>query len=1238
MLAARPILESVLLAPLERKTHVEVGRLQKRAAKIFDRYEAKFKDRGVMDRAVDDLVDAAQGFIRASAALHNMTDPPAGPDVFPPCVAQILSNDDMSGISAEEKWLLSLFRAAVWKPSTLPTRVLEQSVVERHPWLLSAWPPNADASAVADASQCLDPLTATAYLLHVDPISIEAGGVRAWVSDHAPWLLAHFSAHNDRERAALDEFHRCQRDLLDRHVSDLRGHYVDLAELADRNPDRVSDAISAIERAAATDLYQDAALVAGWAKFVVGNVAEHVARTVQIVASDAMRDSGFPPAEVARLVELRRYSDLHRRRMRSIEVGTAVRATPFRRDAVDLWPTPRQSLSSLAGEVDSPVNEHLRTLIHDWCHASRDGASPLGSDKQQQLRERFLEVVLDLTARKRKKKITLNKGVHKFSCADVIDWLPSSAQTPTFLPQIRRYTDISIKVLSAASADRSLPSKALALSEEGAITIILAPGLSAQMREETTRQLRLNSGRPTAIFDDLDLCRMLNPRGAQPHLVEALIELVVEQQRWNEFGPYEVQEGQHVRMEMYVGRRPEAERLVTGTTYSRIFSGRRLGKTALLRYVEHRYDRSPLASGNKLRVLYVPIVGLGSEQDVVAEIVSKLEAAVEIRSPAQRDPRARLKAAITAALEQRPDESYLVFLDEADTFFENQTRADAANSADYESSLSWVMRASEGERDSRQLPRIRFVVCGYRATNRSEGAWGNWGDVLLLNPLDQADAVQLVTGPLARLGVDARDQAGGIAFRCGYQPAVIIYFCTRLLAELDRRTAFTEREKSIVCAQDVVSVFQLPEVQDRVRETVWLNFVGDPLGQLTFAAFLAEAAGLPPGTPVDDAPQRLLAQVTRVADERAVVQWTTGSWQDIGARHLRDLVKRSLLAEAEHHPPSLRLRFPHQLPILLQESPQLRIRDALDRLGASRSASSQRSAWLVPDDVLENMRWALSDEGWQCGVRAVVFGSHWTEPLLTRTGLQHRLPPERLLCRTGVPTDLDTPVEHALALVGGVDLLRAALSRQVVVGSAIEIARLGRFSEEAIDSYFKRVRGIEFSSPGALQRIINSTGGVPLMVERLSDCFPNESTVDSAQLEAALSRVTKAVPQLARELFKGRPDRRLDRRECELLVAVLAASSFDPDCVGDVLSDAELLQAAVDGLMRACLGAAHGKLLVLPRGSGDNERLALLLNLGLLVRRQLGQAAGLALSEVAPVPEGDVVLSLLPYILQALVP
>ena len=69
--------------------------------------------------------------------------------------------------------------------------------------------------------------------------------------------------------------------------------------------------------------------------------------------------------------------------------------------------------------------------------------------------------------------------------------------------------------------------------------------------------------------------------------------------------------------------------------------------------------------------------------------------------------------------------------------------------------------------DSQQLPRVRFLFAGYRTTNRSEGAWANWGEILTLRPLSLDEGARLVAVPLARIGIDASRQASSVAYRCG---------------------------------------------------------------------------------------------------------------------------------------------------------------------------------------------------------------------------------------------------------------------------------------------------------------------------------------------------------------------------------------------------------------------------------------------------------------------------------------
>jgi|GEM_PF-2721363 len=1211
---AGPVLTRAAHEPSSEEVRTEVGRLKKRSKKVFDHVGARFQDRSVMDRAVDTLLDGAENLIQVTRALDAL----AGAEnhaALPETLEQFLSAPTGSlSIEPEEDWLRTLIAGPLFRSPRSPHRILATSVVERFPWVLAAWPRDSLAGVAPDVLQCDSLLSAAAALREPPRLPRDEETLRDWLLGHHPRLLIYFENLNEIEREKLQEVQHADQERLDTLLAQLRRCWVDLAELADPDGPSLEDARLQLEE------LSDAAnaslgMVAACAELYLAKAQLHRERAVTSVVVEAL-ESGVPEEAAKNLAKQGRYADLLAMMGRQPSADAPVtRATLFRREAHERWSDPRATLS-MYGADDTTVPA-LRHLFHEWAHSSKHASTPLGQDPQGSLRSKFVEAVFDLTQQRRKTRSNPTRTAHTIACSDVADWLASQVAPPSFLPQLHRFRDLSVKCLPAAATDRNLVNKIVALGDEGCLTVVLAPGLPGSQREECRRYLRESSNRPVALLDDLDLCRIFNPGGQAPPAIAGLLETILEQQRWDQLGPYEVQEGQHIRMEMYVGRRAEADTLVNGTTYSRIFSGRRLGKTALLRYVEHSLDHHPMASGNRLRVLYIPIVGLESEHEVVEEIAGQLSKAARVAPSSTGAPKDRLRSTVDSVLAADETANYLVFLDEADTFFENQARMQDDGVA-AEDSLSWRMRSLEQTKDAKQHPRIRFVVCGYRATNRSEGAWGNWGDVLLLNPLERSDAVALVTGPMARLGIDVRDQADSIAFRCGYQPAVIIYFCARLLQHMERRTPFAAREDGVVSKDDVVAVFQLPEVRDRIKETCWLNFVGEPLGQLTFAAFLAEAAELGPGAAIDDAPQRLIARIKATPEGRELPESLSGSWSDTASRHLRDLVKRSLLCEADRHPLSLRLRFPHQLPTLLLESPQARIQDALQRLKSRKG--KVRSGWLITEDVLETARWHLSDEAWNLGVRQVVFGTHWEEPLLERTGLHHRLPEKSLFQGLATPDALDEQVRGARALVGGADTLRAALARRRQGHDDVEVIRLGRYTADSVESYFKRMRDVEFSGPGAIQEIMSATGGIPILLGTLAAQFDNGATIDAAVLQRALSALDAAIPSVARKLTRGPGKVRLDGRDIELLSLVIRAAEIDPDDLATAMEDADLLDM---------VPLAERVQRIRPLGADDDDHLSLLLTLGLLPRKIIGTSDGRAAGEVAAPGPDDALRRLL---------
>ena len=174
-------------------------------------------------------------------------------------------------------------------------------------------------------------------------------------------------------------------------------------------------------------------------------------------------------------------------------------------------------------------------------------------------------------------------------------------------------------------------------------------------------------------------------------------------------------------------------------------------------------------------MVFVSASAKHSEHDFVDHIVAAMEELLSLDFHAEREKWQHVPARMLASVMERfrrenPTTSLLVLLDEADSFIEAQIHEYRRRR---ESCLSFEMRSNiESAHDCTGLPRIRFLFSGYRTAHVREGAWVNWRRDLLLKPLAPKDAASLIAGPLARLGIDASDEASAVAYRCGYQPGV----------------------------------------------------------------------------------------------------------------------------------------------------------------------------------------------------------------------------------------------------------------------------------------------------------------------------------------------------------------------------------------------------------------------------------------------------------------------------------
>jgi hypothetical protein len=650
------------------------------------------------------------------------------------------------------------------------------------------------------------------------------------------------------------------------------------------------------------------------------------------------------------------------------------------------------------------------------------------------------------------------------------------------------------------------------------------------------------------------------------------LEVIYEQLGWARQKPFKLSDGQHVYPEMFVGRTDEARDLATTTTYSRLFSGRKLGKSALLRYVRIMYGDKPLPSGKVLRVVYVPVVGIDSEAKIAKAILDKLrlrdaEYGVGYDPPLGDGLQVeQLVEALERFPQDRPDESLLIVLDEADLFVEQQIREYDSRR---EKCLSFRIRGQvTAVTDSQGLPRVRVLYSGYRATNTREGAWrGAGSETLRLGPLSPEQAAALIAGPLARLGIDAGQQALAIAHRCGFQPIVLLRFGQVLLERMDQlHPASTRLSKEVkVTAEDVVEVFKDTGVQDEIRDMVLGNFQGNDRGLAVFWAMLREFNGRSPGATLEEPEQRVLQQLAALDPHR---RWLASEDDPLTvlAAQLRDFADRHLLVR--HGPadqPAYALKFPYHLPVLMQRNLDSLVKEKLSQVRPAAAQDGDRG--FLPSALVDSMRQLIFQPDRDATFRAVAAASQWPDAVespespanladhidpdaaaglvdATAPGLHEAMKRKVLMAHNVTPLTAGRILAARPAgtppplLLGGASLLRWAL-KQSRAGELVEAAGVGRLTPAKMRWWFQQVRDLHFDTPDALPELERLTGGMPLLLEVMDRLLTTHhetgGSVSTSELRRVLQDFDAEAAAAVRRLAGNEETYALLPREVELL-------------------------------------------------------------------------------------------------------
>lgn len=1168
--------------------------------KIADRREAKHEDRRRMDRAAQRIVDMAGEINDLMERLQQSSDRAEShtEQLIPTQELRALLDGKMPDDPVEKlcvDLLRHIFGGDESNIARLSPLMLRVEDFVRLPDLLGVFPPfdiQGAASLARDlavsVTDVVEPLHAAALLLTADGVSPE--GSVAELLDR----LQERSRHDllDRLRAGLTrtDAAKLRRAIVDERnaVSAvlvwLHEHWRHLDELAEPIASHLAEIYVEGERRRDLSLDEDVSyrLLRAWLEGVCQHAAQAEDAAVRNLRRRAAQAMGSSRIAALAAIRQRNYLDAQFALGESTaQSHTAKRETLWRADATLRFPDPLRTLD----EASQTRNEHAE-LFADW----RRGITGGSQTADRPLRTKFARLMFASTEKEKTNKPRGDNTASEafiVSCQELARWIADLGYNPSYLPQLHSYSELALltpweRVASPALIERL---RGQIAQHPGRLCAFLTPRLQEVIREDILRDFATH-GLTAAVVDDLDLCRLVNPGSRHINMVLGLLEIILEQQNRRVFSPFARHDGQHMRCEMFVGRREEAEKLCKTAEYSRLFSGRKLGKTALLKFIEQTYDGQPLASGNTLRVLYVNGIGANTESEVVARILaamsSRLTFLPECDPSSLSDdpsliPSKTLMAAVTQFIGERPTESLLIMLDEADLFVESQIEA---YSRDREKSLSFCIRSQvESAHDSRGLPRVRFIFSGYRVTHMNAGAWaGAWGDVLRLRPLDPTAATELVQGPLGRLGIDAADVARSVAWRCGYQPAIILAFGRQLLEE-------TQGDR--IGAEEVASAFDKASVQGEIRTVVDSNFQGNGQARIVFVTLLWEFSERRTGEGVPDLAECLLNRLKSIdsntdwlqqSDEGSALRQITGM--------VNDFVRRQLLREArsENGGTTHFLRFPHHLPVLAEElsrDPESKIRDDIAAYRRQQGGATDRHARITC--LLPAVELAKLQETVACPpdsvlpVHAAVVATSWAEaiPLRLVNARAEQVDASdpqltswlssRFLTVTNVSADqLDAILCHRPAdlppplLVGGADLFRMIAVRDRDRDELFQYSSLSRVSRPMLSWWFSRFRGLELDADWH-DRIAKCTGGVPfltgLLDRALRDRHPGEVNVSGDEFGQVLLEYERRRSVEAIRIVAGSAAERLEKRELEILQMVAAISTGDARVSGQPIKN-----------------------------------------------------------------------------------
>lgn len=290
--------------------------------------------------------------------------------------------------------------------------------------------------------------------------------------------------------------------------------------------------------------------------------------------------------------------------------------------------------------------------------------------------------------------------------------------------------------------------------------------------------------------------------------------------------PYQPNAAGEVPEEVFVGRSDERARIENPTGSMFVYGGRQLGKSALLKRVEHLYtdlrpDTSGGVSGKAAVYIDLKAAGIGEARkpaQLWPLLGEKLHQGGIIATKTPLRSEREVTAGILSWLNSAESNQLLLLLDEADNFLTADSTAGDAGVGGFP-----VLNALKAVMDQSHR-RFKAVFAGLHQVQRffdaSNTPVAHGGDAIPIGPLRTHDACNLVVSPLSALGYkfENPELVWRLLLVTNYQASLVQIVCDELVRYLQKRQIPEPAGRMVITAEDVRAVCSDRRVRDLIAQ------------------------------------------------------------------------------------------------------------------------------------------------------------------------------------------------------------------------------------------------------------------------------------------------------------------------------------------------------------------------------------------------------------------------------------